>query len=425
MSSLPNPNPTPRIYQLYRWLRDPYPFLEECYLRFGKVFTLHFPGIGPAVMVADSGMVRSIFQSSSKIDLGDDNLILDPIVGTRSLLLLKGREHASLRKQLLPAFQGRCLRGIQPEVEGIVERRLVEWRDTIDVRDEMESITLEVILTLVFGSQARELFPALADAFRNLLSYIDSPLRSSLLFMPSLRKTPLGRGLKRARRHLDELLQEAIEKGRDGPLLKSFIEEATVDGVSLSPAEILDQTRTLLLAGHETTATSLTWAFYWLGRYPEWQEKIRSQEERSHFIDEALRIYPIAPIVFTRVTTDSYECGDYIFEKGTLLAPCVYLSHRDPEAFPDPATFNPDRFSRNVSPFHFYPFGGGNRRCLGASLALLEMHEILLQAVTRFHLSLESKDEVTTARRGITLIPHPAVKVKVVPRDRRTAVMNG
>jgi cytochrome P450 family 110 len=417
-------HPSHKLLQLFRWMRDPFPFLEECMERYGELFTLRMPALGDAVMVAHPGIIRDVFQAGDEIALGEENTVLEPIVGSRSLLLMTGEGHRIRRKRLLPSFQGRCLRGVAGQVKEIVSRRLSAWEGrTIDVRAEMESLTLEVILAMVFGRDVADEFPAVAKEINRLLSFTASPSRSLVLFLPALR-TPMyglspGDRLAAVRRSVDMHLKRIMDARRSGSsetLLSLLLEMRTEDGAPLCEEELLDQVKTLLVAGHETTATVLTWAFHWLTIKRDWSERLREDEGGTlldAFLNETLRIYPIGPIVFTRVVRGEFRTNGYTFPEGTVIAPCVYLAHHREQSFPDSHQFRPERFlERDIGPFEFFPFGGGERRCLGAPLAMLEMREVVREAVRRYALTRVSSGTPVPRRRGITLAPHPALELR-------------
>jgi cytochrome P450 len=315
----------------------------------------------------------------------------------------------------------------------------------------MQEITLRVILRAVFGLDEGERFQQLRQLLNLVLEALGTPLSSTLLFFPSLRKdwgpfSPWGRFL-RIKQQVRQLLYDEIRERREQgdfsrtdilTLLLSARDEA---GQPMTDEELHDELMTLLVAGHETTASALTWALYWIHHLPDVQDKLLHELETlgdgvdpmemarlpylSAICSETLRIYPIAPSTFIRILKSPMEIGRYQFEAGTALMPSIYLIHQREDIYPEPKRFKPERFlERQYSPYEYFPFGGSNRRCIGAALALLEMKLVLATIVSRFQLTLTSSRPIKPVRRGLTLAPPAGMRmVAIAHRLQKTPVM--
>jgi cytochrome P450 len=308
----------------------------------------------------------------------------------------------------------------------------------------MQEIALRVILRAVFGLDEGERFEQLRQLLGSLLDALGSPLSSTLLFFPSLRKdwgrfSPWGRFLQ-IKGQVKQLLYDEIRQRREEgdfsrtdilSLLLSARDEA---GEAMTDDELHDELMTLLTAGHETTASALTWALYWIHYLPEVQQRLLQELETvdsqadlmeiarlpylSAVCSETLRIYPIAPGTFIRVLQSPMEIAGYQFPAGTALMPSIYLIHQREDIYPEPKCFKPERFlERQYSPYEYFPFGGSNRRCIGAALAQLEMKLVLATIVSRYQLALTHTRPIKPVRRGLTLAP-PA-GMQMVAKDAR------
>jgi cytochrome P450 len=283
-----------------------------------------------------------------------------------------------------------------------------------------------------------------------MLDALGTPLSSTLLFFPSLRQdwgrfSPWGRFL-RIKQQVRQLLYDEIRERREQAdfsrtdILTLLLSARDETGQPMTDEELHDELMTLLVAGHETTASALTWAFYWIHHLPEVHDKLMADLETlgdetdpmamarlpylSAICSETLRIYPIAPSTFIRILKSPMEIGGYQFEAGTALMPSIYLIHQREDIYPEPKRFKPERFlERQYSPYEYFPFGGSNRRCIGAALAQLEMKLVLATIMSRFQLGLTSNRPVKPVRRGLTLAPPAGMQmVAIAPRLQETPV---
>jgi cytochrome P450 len=450
MNRLPDGPLAPSWWQLTRWIADPLRYLDECSERYGEVFTLRLAGFPPWVIVARPEAIEEIFSIDAKaFNTAKGNAIALPLLGENSLLLLDGDRHKRERKLLMPAFHGDNVRVYSRIIVDATARVMERWgeRAIVDIRSATRDITIEVILQAVFGlrdgDRYRELKPLLAE----MLDSTNSPLRSIFFFYKNLQRdwgawSPWGRMLRR-RERIYSLLQEEIDARRaSGSLggqdvLSLMMAVGDESGEPMSDAELKHELVTLLIAGHETTATTLTWALYNIARETTIAARIVGEIgdntdpmalSRLPYLtavcNETLRLYPVIPVTFTRSPRGEISVAGYHFDETVGLSPCIYLVHRRATIYPEPTRFNPDRFlDRTYSPNEFFPFGGGSRRCLGYALAMLELKLVVGAIVSRYHLDLSDRRVVKPGRRGLTLAPSGNVNLQVSKREEsRTLV---
>jgi cytochrome P450 len=302
----------------------------------------------------------------------------------------------------------------------------------------MQEITLEVILNTVFGISQGDRYQQLKPLLEEFLDITASPLRASMIFLKFLRLdwgtwTPWGQ-LVNCKKQIEQLLQAEIEERRassqapESNILSLMLSARDENGEPMTDEELRDEMLTLLVAGHETTATALAWAFYWLHKFPQVRVKLLAELDSlgenpdpltisrlpylTAVCQETLRIYPVGIITFARITKSPLEIMGHKFEANTWLVPCIYSAHHRQETYPEPKQFKPERFlDRSYSPSEFLPFGGGNRLCLGYALAMLEMKLVLATVLTRYELALASDRPVIPQRRGGTIAPNNGVPI--------------
>jgi cytochrome P450 len=374
---------------------------------------------------------------------------LELITGTKSVFGLSGEQHRRARQLLMPSFHGERMRSYGELIREIAEQVLDEYEPgrPFQAREPMQRTSLRVILRAVFGLTEGPRYQHLEKLLGRLLEGLSSPVSASILFVPSLRQdlgpfSPWGRFV-RNRQEIDHLIYDEITERRrsqsdpkpgitgDGSmsgqaqrndiltLLMSARDEV---GEGLSDLELRDELMTLLLAGHETTATALTWALYWIHRLPAIRQRLLEEVESlgdnsdpnvvfklpylNAVCSETLRIHPVALLTFPRVTRSRVNLTGVTLDPGTIVAGCIYLAHRRKEAFPEPEKFDPDRFlDRHYSPYEFLPFGGGVRRCIGMAFAQFEMKLVLSAILSRFDLALAGGRSVRQQRRGLVSGP--------------------
>ena len=424
---LPPSPPLPRAAQTAIWSRQARRLLYACQDRYGDMFALRIAYEGTWVMLADPEAIKQVFTGDPKVfHAGEGNQILAPVLGRNSVLVLDEKPHMSQRKLLLPPFHGARMQGYEQTMSEIAEREIATWPTgtPYQLRPRMQAMTLEIILQTVFGVRGGERMAELRAALREFLDLTTNPqiLLPLLLLGPSrVRKFP---PFRRRVDRVDELIYREIAErraagdvGERDDVLSMLVAARHEDGSPMRDEEMRDELLTLLVAGHETTATSLSWAIERLSRNPEKLERLRAEvlEGREEYltatIQETLRLRPVISIVLRRLT-EAVEIGGYELPAGISVAPCVYLAHRNPEVYPEPQRFLPERFLDNPpGTYTWIPFGGGVRRCLGASFAQFEMAVVLKELVKRHRIRPANPKPERVFRRAITETPRHNAEV--------------
>ncbi len=391
------------------------------------MFTLRIAYEGTWVMLADPEAVKQVFTGDPAIyHAGEGNQILAPILGRNSILVLDEKPHMSQRRLLLPPFHGERMQGYGETMREIAAREIDSWPLGVPykLRPRMQAMTLEIILRTVFGVREGERLVELRDSLRHFLDLTTDPrqILPLVLFGPSrVRRLPWFR---RRIDRVDELIyREIAERRRAGDLedrddiLSLLVAARHEDGSPMSDEEIRDELLTLLVAGHETTATSLSWAVERLVRHPQKLARLReevgngSEDYLTATIQETLRLRPVISIVIRRLT-QPVEIGGYELPAGVSVAPSVYLVHRNPQIYPEPERFLPERFlTEPPGTYSWIPFGGGVRRCLGASFAQFEMAVVLQELVRRHEIRPARPEPEPIFRRAITETPRHDAEV--------------
>jgi cytochrome P450 len=423
--SLPPGPRYPRALQTLGWGFRPGPFMERCQRRYGDMFTLKIASEGTWVFVTHPDAVKQVFTGDPRLlHAGEGNQVLMPLLGQNSVLLLDEDPHMRQRKLMLPPFHGERMRAYRAVMTSVTEAELERWPrgDPLELWPRMQAITLEVIVRTVFGVSEGERLAALRSALRELLEWGSDPRRLMLVGMLGPSRVEHIRSFTRARDRADELLFEEIRERRSAPdlaerddVLSMLLQARYEDGSGMSDEELRDELMTLLVAGHETTATALSWAVERLVRHPEKLERLASGDEEylDAVVKETLRLRPVLPIVLRRLT-EPMEIGGRELPAGVAVAPCIYLMHRRPDVYPEPTRFRPERFlEQQAGTYTWIPFGGGVRRCLGATFAIFEMKVVLETIAARLRLAPADPRSERITRRLITLIPERGAQVVV------------
>lgn len=445
---------TPEFIQLIQWIADPFAYLDATAKRYGETFTVRLSNWQPMVFFSNPQANQEIFMGGyDSFNAGVSNSILRPLVGNNSLLLLDGERHKRERKLLMPPFHGERLQSYGRMIQEITEtaaKKLVPGK-TFIARELMQDITLQVIMQAVFGLRDGERYAQLKPLLASILEVTNSPLRSSFIFFNFLQKdwgswSPWGRMLQQ-QRQIEALLQEEINERRAQSqseredILSLMMQARDEDGNPMSDRDLLDELMTLLFAGHETTATALAWAMYWVHFLPEVGAKLLTELDTAGndtdamalaklpylnaVCNETLRIYPVAIISAPRVALKPVQVMGKRYSAYTPLVPCIYLTHRREDLYPQPEQFKPERFiERQYSVYEFVPFGGGNRRCIGYALAMLEMKLVLATLLSHYEFELADKKPVKPERRGVTMTPAGGVRVKLKGKRDRAPQLN-
>ena len=435
--SVPGPSEPPAV-QTLRWLTRPIAFLESCRRRYGDTFAVRFLGFQtPMVMVSDPEAVRDLYSERSHGLPPGRTLALGAILGNRSLLLLEGREHLARRKLMLPALHGERMRAYEQIVADAVARDVETWPvgEPFAAHPHMQSVTLEVILRAVFGVTDEERRDRLRERLAGLLGSTSS---ASLQFGVLLSRRlggpdPLER-LRVVTADIDRLLAEEIAERRADPredILSMLVTARFEDGTAMDDGEIRDQLMTLLLAGHETTATALAWTLDLLLRHPRALDRLVAEVDAGEdaylraVVSESLRLRPVVPIAGRRLRAELRVDG-HVLPPDTDVTPAIWLTHTRPDRYPEPYAFRPERFlEQSPSTYAWVPFGGGVRRCIGAAFAEMEMRTALAEILSRRTLLPTTTSAERVARRNVTFSPKRGTRLVARPRVRGASAGRG
>ena len=429
----------PAALQTVRWGVHSPSFMEQCHARYGDVFTLRLVARAVAgryapreegrwVFLADPDHVKQVFTADpALVRTGETNRFLLDLVGPSSILVLDEPEHMDRRRLLLPPLHGDRVRRYAELIADVARSEIERWpRGTpLALWPRMQAITLDVIVRVVFGI----LEPERIGRWRALLSrLLNVGTSRPFVLAQTLSTTVRGRPIRTAYERLvgpvdaaiaDEIAQRrrADDLAARDDILSLLIAARREDGSALTDAELRDELVTLLVAGHESTATMLAWAFERLVRHPDQLARVREEaraggdEYAEAVVRETLRLRPVLPIVLRRLAAP-LEVGGRLLPEGAWLAPCAYLIHRRPDVYPDPLAFRPERFlEARPGTYTWMPFGGGVRRCLGASFAQLEMKQVLQEVVTHAELRPARREAERIRPRFITLAPSRRAEV--------------
>ena len=423
--------PGPRLpspLQVLGFFRRPTGFLERCHARYGGAFTLRMPGSEPMVFLADPDLVKAVWTRDKVNGLPSGRRItLQPVLGPRSVLLQEGAEHLRRRRLMLPPFHGERMRRYGELMDQITLRDIERWPvgRPFALMPRMQSITRDVILRAVFGTQAGQREDELRRRIDDVLvrtTRARTQVAVLLAEAAGAPRTPFHRAVRR----MDDVLFEEIRARHEAPdldarddVLSMLVQARDEDGSPLDEGELRDQLVTLLLAGHETTATALAWAFDALFRNPEVLARLQASladgdEYVDAVVEETLRIRPTVHDVGRRLGEPLALKNGSSIEAGTAVFASVHLLHRRADLFPDPHAFRPERFLGDERPstYAWIPFGGGMRRCLGAAFAQFEMRRVLRTVLVHADLRPATTAAEPFERRPVTVVPRhgtPAV----------------
>jgi cytochrome P450 len=417
----------PALAQTVALLRFRHAFHPYLHRRYGDVFTVRLvPGGRPLVMVTRPEHTKEIFAADPEVfHAGKGNAILGPIMGEHSLLLQDGADHKRARKLIMPAFNGHALRDYRMLVTDLARDEVAHWRSGVPFRslDRMNTLTLEVILRVVFGVTDEERLRALRP---RVTATVDvSPAVLLGWSYPWLQRFGPWRRTVDNQAELDRLMYAEIRERRSAPdlaertdVLSRLLQVEEQDG--LDDTELRDQLVTLLLAGHETTASALSWALWEVGRDPELRRRTRQAADEGDdawldaVLKEAMRLHPIIPMV-VRTLMRPATIGGWDLPAGATVGPSIIVSHARSEAYPDPGVFRPERFLGQNPPTNTWiPFGGGARRCIGAGFSLMEGVAVLREVFAAYDVHAVGADRPLV--RNITSVPRDGARIRVTPR---------
>ncbi len=432
---LPDGPKAPVLIQTLRSIVRPLESLEANARQYGDIFVSKFIGFQQIVVIANPQAIQEIFTADPKLfDSGKGNRIMLPLVGENSLILHDGDYHQRQRRLLLPPFHGERMRAYGTLICDITSDVMNQKKmgEHFLARPAMQEISLRAILRAVFGVDEGERFEQLRRLIGSLFDIFKYPLSASFIFIPALQKdlgpwSPWGQFV-RQRKQIHDLLYELIRerKAENDPskedILSLMLSARDEAGEPMTDEELCAELMTLLFGGHETTATSLAWALYWIHHLPEVKEKLLRELDTlgenadptaiaklpylNAVCSETLRLYPVLLFTFARLVKEPIKIMGYEFQPGTVLSPCIYLTHHRQDLYPEPKQFKPERFlERQYSPYEFLAFGGGNRRCIGMAFALFEMKLVLATILSQYQLELTDNRPVKPVRRVIAMAP--------------------
>ena len=416
----------PRALQTAGFLLGGARFLEACRRRYGDVVRFSTLFDSSFVMVFDPTLVKQVFQGSGhQLHAGEANSLLGPILGQRSVLLLDEDEHLRHRRLMLPAFHGPRIQAYVDVMREAADVEIDSWPvgEEFPLHPSMQSLTLSVIMRAVFGYRPGPAADELRRRLRAMVEPVARPRALMMLRALARRGDPVsGASFEASRRAVDEVLFEEIARRRaqDGleereDVFSSLLLARDEDGRALSDQEVRDELLTLLLAGHETTATGLAWTFDLLLHAPEILARALSRDDEylDAVVKESLRVRPVIPGVGRVVRREPFALNGYLIPPGVEINPSIRVLHRRADLYPNPAQFQPERFLGPDAPdtYTWIPFGGGVRRCLGASFALIEMRTVVSRVLERAHLRPASPDHDDPMFRGVTIAPRSGVRV--------------
>ncbi|MEA2374830.1 MAG: cytochrome family [Thermoleophilaceae bacterium] len=449
-TSVPNfpPGPrAPRIFQTLGFVLRPARYLDGCRRRYGNVVSFSTLFDSRFVIVFDPASIKQVFQGSpEQLRAGEANSLLGPVLGERSVLLLDGHEHLRQRRLMLPAFHGQRMRAYETIMREAADREIDSWPvgEEFELLPAMQAVTLDVIMRAVFGVEEGKRLDDLRHALRAMIQPISRPLGILVLTLSFARRQrrPSGQeDFEARRRRVDELIYDEIARRRQASDLEEREDVFSMlllardeDGQPMTDEEVRDELVTLLVAGHETTAPALAWAFDLLLHDPRVMAKVREAiaEGDDDYLDavvkETLRIRPVIPGIGRVVRGEPYEVGGYSIPPGVEINPSIAGVHRGAD-FPAAREFRPERFLEDDPPdtYTWIPFGGGVRRCIGASFALFEMRVVVRQVLERAALEPVQAEGDEIQRRGITMAPKHGAPVRLTraPRPADASLTDG
>ena len=411
-------------------------FISACRRRYGSVFTMRIATMGTLVYLDDPAEIKKVFAGSPSVyHAGEANSMLAGLLGDSSVLVIDDDVHRERRRQMLPAFHRDAVARQTAVMAEIAAANIATWplATEFPVAPKMSEITLEVILRTVIGASDPDRLTALREVMPKLLNV--TPWASLAIASPKLQRLGLWRSLRRNMDEADRLLYAEIADRRADPdlakrtdALAMLVRAAGDDGGTMTDRELRDQLITLLVAGHDTTATGLSWALERLTRHPAMLDKaVRAAEASAagdpagdEFLDavakETLRI---RPVVFDvgRIVKEPVELAGYRLPPGVMVAPGIGLVHSNSAQYPQPDRFDPDRMlGATPGPTTWLPFGGGNRRCLGATFAMVELRVVLREVLRRVELSTTTATGERQRVKHVILVPHRGARIRVRAR---------
>lgn len=437
---LPGGSRLPGTLQSLQWFRDPVRFMQRGRERHGPIFRVRLGALKRCVFVAEPDAAWEVLTGSPELmRMGSTNGIFRPVLGDRSLFLLDGPEHRRHRSLIMPTFHRGAVRRFSGLVGELAAREVATWPvdEPFAIQSRMRAVTLEMIFRVVIGVVGGDRDERLRKLIDELLEMVQNPIAVLPAFQRELGgRTPFAR-LMALVAEIEKLLYLEIGERRHDPskadrddVLSLLLRPASHEPGFMSDREVRDELLTLLIAGHETTATALAWSFERLLRHPAALARVVDELARGAdgaYLDavvrESMRQRPVLPITARKLSAP-IRLGGYTFPKGWTLMPCIFLIHNDPAVYTHPERFDPDRFLSDDPPSNrvWLPFGAGPRHCIGSSLSLMAVKVVLRTVLERVELRPERAEPERIVRRNFTLGPELGARVvcsrRLEPRER-------
>jgi len=415
------------LLRTLRFTLDPDGFFAAAHRRYGDMFTLRVLGQQWVAVAHPDAVKELLSHGPEEVDSGAANQSLSPMLGSRNLLLLDGEEHLHRRRLVLPPFHGERMRAYEELIRAAIGEEIAKWPlgRPVEALPRMQALTFGVIMRCVFGVDESERMGELGETLRGMVSWVTEMRRVLFFFLIGPQRLNRLPAFRRQVERVDrEILAEIARRRTIGDLserediLSLLIQAVDEDGEHLSDGELRDELMTLLLAGHEITATLLAWAIHDLARDRQSQDRLA--REGGAFCDavvtETLRLHPPTGGLARRLRVP-LRIGGYDLPVGADVVPVTLLVHRRADVYPDPWTFKPTRFLDTRPPAGgWFPFGGSVRRCIGASFAQFEAKIVLEELTKALVLSPVERQPERTGRRAIVLTPSKGARVVAQPR---------
>lgn len=433
--------PTPRTsktVQVLRWIFTPMSYMDECASTYGDIYNLNIRPDYPVVFINNPNALQTLLTSDTKelSSPGELNEIFIPILGTQSLITASGKQHQRKRNLIMPALHGERMRAYADIIYQVTSEVVsqLQIRASFSIRNVTQTITLKIIMQAVFGLHDSPRALELERVLNDILESTSSPLSLAGITFPMLGKVlrtfNAARDFDTLLPQADKIIYEEIQERRNNQdsetrvdILSLLMSARDEDGQAMTDVELRDELMTLLTAGHETTATAIAWAVYFIYKNENVKNKLLNELKNlganpdSNIIfklpyltavcNETLRIYPVALLTFPRQVEKPISLCGYNLEPGTLVYGSIYDTHRRQDLYPNPDEFKPERFlERQYSAYEFLPFGGGARRCIGLAFAQFEMKLVLAKMLTSYQLELLTTEKVKPKRRGLVSAPN-------------------
>lgn len=431
LGELPSGSRAPSIAQTFRFWRSPLVFLKKQRRRYGNRFTLYAIAHQPLVFLSDPDDIRELMRAPPAVLCpGKGGEVIAPIVGERSFMLADGDEHLRGRQTILPAFHSNVIRKHASIIDDAVQNEISLWPLNLPLalHPRLQGLTLKIILRMIFASADEDLLYALQRRLLAMLKVTASPI----LAQPQLRYGPgrhVWKNFLRERAEVDRLLFafiEARESEASGSndLLTLLLTARNRDGNLASKVQVRDNVMSIILAGHETTSSQLSWAFQLLAHNPRVQERLAEEIDHSASedyltatIQEVLRHRPVFLFAIPRVVTYPADIGGRRYHPPAQLLACIYLLHHNPALYVAPNEFRPERFlEAPPKPYTWLPWGGGRKRCPGAHLAMLEMKAVLRAVLSEMTIHPVSRKLEHPRWRSVIITPHAGSRVMLRAR---------